>query len=156
MDGRRTAAARSGPVSTYILDASVAAKWFLPSAAETYVEQAVRILEGYASGRIQLLVPDLFWSEAGNIFWTAARLGRMSRKSAKEATASLLAQHIPTSPSFPLLQPAFDIATSFNRTVYDAVYVALAVSHNRTLLTADERLATSLSAYFPVRWLGSL
>lgn len=143
-------------MSNYILDASVAAKWFLPSAGETYVEQAVRILEEYASGRTQLIVPDLFWSEIGNIFWKAARLGRMSTKSAKEAIASLSAQEIPTAPSFPLLKAAFDIAAAFDRTVYDAVYVSLAVIRDRTLLTADERLAASLSAYFPVRWLGSL
>lgn len=143
-------------MSSYILDASVAAKWFLPAANETYVEQAIGILDGYASARIQLLVPDLFWSEIGNIFWKAARLGRMSVKSAREGIASLAAQNIPTSPSLPFLMSAFDIAAAFNRTVYDSIYVALAVTRDRTLVTADERLATSLSAYFPVRWLGSL
>ncbi len=143
-------------MSNYILDASVAAKWFLPAVNETCVAQSVDILDGYSAGRIQLLVPDLFWSEIGNIFWKAARLGRMPLKSAKDAVSSLTERDIPTAPSMPLIKAAFDIASTFNRTVYDAVYVALAVTRNRLLITADERLATSLSAYFPVRWLGSL
>jgi predicted nucleic acid-binding protein len=48
------------------------------------------------------------------------------------------------------------IARAFDRTVYEAVYVALAVVSNAPLLTADERLANALAARFPVRWLGGL
>ena len=49
-------------MSAYVLDASVAAKWFLPREHETLVDESVRILDDYAAGRIQLLVPDLFWA----------------------------------------------------------------------------------------------
>jgi hypothetical protein len=47
-------------VNKYVLDASVAAKWFLPGAQEALVPEARRILENYAAGSIGLLVPDLF------------------------------------------------------------------------------------------------
>jgi predicted nucleic acid-binding protein len=120
-------------VKLYVPDASVAAKWFLPETQEGLVPEARRILEGYAEGSIGLLVPDLFWVEIGSICWKAVRIGRMSRSSAEEA-----------------------IASDFKRTVYDAIYVALAIATNRILITADERLANALAGYFPVRWLGSL
>ena len=42
-------------MNAYVLDASVAAKWFLPPAGETYVEEALEVLAGYAAGRIALL-----------------------------------------------------------------------------------------------------
>jgi predicted nucleic acid-binding protein len=54
-------------------------------------------------------------------------------ESAEEAIGSLLDLRIPTSPSSPLLPDAFSIAVNFQRSVYDAVYVALAVTSNRLL-----------------------
>ena len=143
-------------MSAYILDASVAAKWFLPPNSEPLAEESFRILDGYSQGEIQLFVPDLFWPEFGNVLWRAVRLGRISIESADEAVGSLLDLGIPTSPSGPILPEAFSIAVNFQRSVYDAVYVALAVSAKRLLITADERLANALAAHFPVRWLGSI
>jgi predicted nucleic acid-binding protein len=142
-------------VTTFVLDASVAAKWFLPS-GETLAGEAVALLKRFAGGRLGLLVPDLFWPEVGNIFWKASRGGRMSKGAAREAVASMSSCGIRTAPSQPLLGQALEIAAEFDRTVYDAIYVALAVESNHPLVTADERLANAVAAYFPVRWLGTL
>jgi predicted nucleic acid-binding protein len=143
-------------VSAYVLDASVAAKWFLPPGDETLVQESLDLLDGYGRGSVRLMVPDLFWPEFGNILWKAARLGRISIETAEDALLALTQQSLPTSPSLPLLSDAFAITTRFQCTVYDCLYVALAVSSGRPLVTADERLANSLAAHFPVRWLGSL
>jgi predicted nucleic acid-binding protein len=143
-------------VTSWVLDASVAAKWFLPPAREPLSAEALGILEGYASGQIRLMVPDLFWPEFGNILWKALRQGRISRASAEEAIAGLQARKISTAPSAPLLKEAFAIAAAFERTVYDGVYVALAMMSKAPLVTADERLANALAARLPVRWLGAL
>jgi len=143
-------------VNACVLDASVAAKWFLPSTQETLAEEASRLLERYSVGEIRFLVPDLFWPEFGNILWKAVRLGRISRGSAEEALLALEERNIPTASSCSLLKDAFAIAAAFDRTVYDGTYVALAVASDIPLVTADERLANALAAFFPVRSLGSL
>jgi predicted nucleic acid-binding protein len=65
-------------------------------------------------------------------------------------------RNLPTVPSLELLEAAFGIANAFQRTVYDSLYVALAISSKAQLLTADERLARALAATLPVKWLGSL
>ena len=143
-------------MSGYVLDASVAAKWYLPPRGETLVEESLHLLDKFTAGRAHLSVPDLFWPEMGNILWKAVRKERISRQSADEALQSMSELHIPTSPSHPLLRDAFTIATRFQCTVYDCTYVALAVASGRLLVTADERLANALAAHFPVRWLGSV
>ena len=139
----------------YVLDASVAAKWYLPR-GENLVDESVRLLNEYTSDLTRLAVPDLFWPEMGSIFWKAVRNKRMSGQSADEALQSLSELQLPTFPSYPLLRDAYRIATRFQCTVYDCTYVALAVAAKQPLVTADERLANALAAHFPIRWLGSV
>jgi predicted nucleic acid-binding protein len=143
-------------LTTYVLDASVAAKWFLPPEEETLVPEARQLLADYVAGKLNLLAPDLFWVEIGNILWKSARRGRVTPQSAADAIDALLEMNIPTIRSQPLLKDAFAIAARFDRTVYDAVYVALAFASEAPLVTADERLANALAARGPVRWLGAL
>lgn len=141
---------------SYVLDASVAAKWFLPGSQEPFAAEARMALSRFSSGECSLAVPDLFWPEIGNILRKAARLGRISPKSCEAAIEILEPLGIRTVPSRQLLRHAVAIALAFNRSVYDSTYVALAVESNVPLLTADERLANALSARFPIRWLGAL
>jgi predicted nucleic acid-binding protein len=143
-------------VSTYVLDASVAAKWFLPGDQESLKSEALTVLHEYAAGRLRLVVPDLFWPEIGNILWKASRMGRMSKSSAMQAIDILREQSIPTYSSFSLFHDAFTVATNFDRTVYDSTYIVLTVQVNAIFLTADERLANALASRFPIRWLGLL
>lgn len=143
-------------MTTYVLDASVAAKWFLPSDQEHFKAEAIGVLQKYAEDQLRLVVPDLFWPEVGNILWKASRLGRISKLLAAQAMDMLINQGLPTYPSLPVLGDAFTIATNFDRTVYDSTYLALSIQTNSEFLTADERLANALAARFPIRWLGSL
>jgi predicted nucleic acid-binding protein len=143
-------------MTRFVIDASVAAKWFLPSAGEPLAEEALRLLAGYAEGRFQFAVPDLFWAECGNILWKAVRQGRWTRSAAEEAILALQSRSFPTTSSLDLLEEAFSIAATFDRTVYDSLYVALAVRCKAELVTADARLAHALAAHLPVKWLGSV
>jgi predicted nucleic acid-binding protein len=143
-------------MKAWVLDASVAAKWFLPPEDETLVEEALGILTAFGSGSCRLMVPDLFWSEMPNIFWKASRSGRITRKIAQEATDELISLNLETRSSKTLASEAVRLALGCNRPVYDSVYVTLAVMSGRPLLTADERLVNVLGHRFPIRWLGSV
>lgn len=141
-------------MTIYVLDANVAAKWFLPANLETHAKEARNVLQDYVSGTIRLVVPDLFWPELGNVLWKAVRHGRITTRLAHDSIEDLERRAIATQPTARILANAFRIATAFDRTVYDAIYVALAVLLGAQLLTADERLANVLASRFPVRWLG--
>ncbi len=142
-------------MKTFVVDASVAAKWFLPSSGETFIGEAEELLKSYVAGELRLLVPDLFWAELANIFWKAVRQGRWTRAAAENAMHTARNRTIPTIPALKLLEDAFDIALTFDRSVYDCLYVSLAVVSKCELVTADERLANALAAHLPVKWLAS-
>jgi predicted nucleic acid-binding protein len=142
-------------LTTFVLDAGVAAKWFLPAPAEDLVPEAFQLLRQYELGELDFVVPDLFWAEFGNLAWNAARRGRWPTTDAMTAVREILSRQFLTFSSRELLNPAFEIAGRFDRTVYDSLYVALAVELHTDLITADERLVNALAARFPVKWLGS-
>jgi predicted nucleic acid-binding protein len=141
-------------VTTLVVDASVAAKWYLPSSGEPHAAEAVELLKGYGSGQLQFLVPDFFWAEIGNIFWKAVRQGRWSQTAGEGALREIHQRRIPTVTTLTLLDDAFSIATTFDRSVYDSLYVALALASKCQFVTADERLANAVAAHLPVKWLG--
>lgn len=143
-------------MSLVVVDASVAAKWFLPAKGETLIEEAFRLLRQYTKGEVRLVVPDLFWAELGNLLWRAMRQGRCMKATAESALASLKDRKLPTASTLALLDLALGIATAFDRTVYDSLYVALALHSKAQLVTADERLANALAAQLPVKWLGAI
>jgi predicted nucleic acid-binding protein len=143
-------------VSVVVVDASVAAKWMLPSSKEPLASEALTLLSRYVKGEIRFIVPDLFWAECGSILWKAVRQGRLTKYAAGTALESLRDRNFPAVSSWSLLDAAFEIASIFDRTVYDSLYVALAVNSNGEFVTADERLANALAARFPVKWLGAV
>jgi predicted nucleic acid-binding protein len=141
-------------VSLIVVDASVAVKWFLPEEGETLVSQAVALLDAYDDDQARFVVPDLFYVETASAIWKAVRAGRVSRAFGDQSLVLLMQREFPTVPTLKLLDRAFQIAADYGRTVYDSLYVALAVHTCAQLITADERLANALAARFPVKWLG--
>jgi predicted nucleic acid-binding protein len=142
-------------VTSFVLDASVAAKWMLPAKNEPLRAEAYKILVGYAASEFELLVPDVFWAECGNILWKAVRQVRLSRADAEVALSSMLRRDFHTFPSANLLPEALPIAFTYGQAVYDCLYVALAVQSEAQLITADQQLANALAARLPVKWLGA-
>jgi predicted nucleic acid-binding protein len=139
-----------------VLDASVAAKWFLPSAGEGLVDEAFDLLRRHVEGEIDFIAPDLFWAEFGNVMWKAVRQGRWSGTAAAKALQRMQKQRLATVPAENLVEDALAITLASSRTVYDSLYIALAVQRGAELVTADERLANAVAARLPVRWLGGI
>jgi predicted nucleic acid-binding protein len=142
-------------MNRFILDASVAFKWVV-SEGEGLREEALELLDRYAKGRVRFVVPDLFWAEIGNILWKAVRQRRLSLRLAEEAIVDLRGHGFPTVGCHELLSEALVMADAFDRSVYDCLYIALAVKTKAHFVTADERLANAVAARLPVKWLGAL
>jgi predicted nucleic acid-binding protein len=120
-----------------VVDASVVAKWFLP---EPDAAAALRLLDG----RHPLAAPDLIRSEVGNVVWKLHARGVLNTDEARDVVEHFLSMPLEIHDSMYLLAPALEIAIATNRTVYDSLYLALAVELGGTVVTADERWVNAL------------
>ena len=142
-------------MSTLVLDASVALKWAIPSANETLMAESLQLLKRYAAGEINFIVPDIFWAEIGNVLWKGVRQRRWPQAIAEKAALAIRERNFFTVSSLELSPEALKIAFFHDRSLYDCLYVALAIQFKTEMITADERLANALSSRLPVKWLGA-
>lgn len=126
------------PPGKMVIDASVAVKWYLP---EVDSERAAAILERGDP----LVAPDLLVAEFGNVLWKKVRGGELNRTEAEEIVeAFTTSQPVAVQATGPFLRAALDIATGWQITAYDALYLALALAESCPLVTADQRLGQRL------------
>ena len=71
-----------------VVDASVAAKW-LVWAGEPWEAEALDLVDQRNRGQLEFVVPDLFWSEVGNILWKASQRGRCTEAMARDSIREL-------------------------------------------------------------------
>ena len=138
-----------------VLDAGVAIKWAMPSAREPLTNESLQLLKRYVDAEVEFIVPDVFWAEVGNVLWKGTRQRRWRQADAEAVAADMRARDFATVSSLILMPEALRIAFAYDRSIYDSLYVALAVQSKTELITADERLANALAAHLPVKWLGA-
>ena len=124
-------------MTRYVVDASVAIQWFVE---EVHAEAARRLL----ADEVELLAPDLFWPECGNILWKKVRRGELTAEEARLIRDGLSQQPLNIFPSDLIIEPALEIALDTGRTVYDSCYLALALLTRCWLVTADQHLFNAL------------
>lgn len=128
---------------TAVVDASVVVKWFVP---EVYGEAALHVLESEK----ELFAPDHLFAETTNAIRKRVRQREFSAADGRELISRIDAEVTITLVSCRgLADYAFEIAMTYGRSIYDALYVALAVKRETVLITADDRLYESL-VQFPV------
>ncbi|MFN3167219.1 MAG: type II toxin-antitoxin system VapC family toxin [Phycisphaeraceae bacterium] len=125
-------------MSAVVLDASVLIKLYINEDGSRRAVNAVKKAE-------QLLAPDLIWSEAGNILWKYVRREELHCDAAESMLQDMLQLPMLITASADLVGLALELAVQANRSVYDCLYLALAVKANAVMLTADQRLANALA-----------
>ena len=121
-----------------VVDASVAVKWFV---MEPLRAEAKRLVER----RDTLYAPDLLFAEVTNAAWKMVRRNEIDRD---QAFAMVAAVGDPISRVFPssrLRDRALQIALALGHPVYDCLYLACAELAGAVLVTADERLCTTVA-----------
>ena len=120
-------------MSTVVIDASVAVKWFLP---EPHADAARRLL----NRKRTFLAPDLIWAEVGNVLWKRVQRAELAHELAEQILRDFKRFPFQTYAAKALLEPAWALAAQWRISVYDGLYLALAISRNLKLVTANQHL----------------
>lgn len=133
-------------MSVIILDSCVVAKLLL---VEADSHKAQELLLHASAGSHALKVLDLAFAEVGNAIWKRLRQRMITQQEAEALITSLRTLPVDVEPAAQYIEAAFDIARRYDRSVYDALFVALA--HDRTAMgiTSDEPLFRAVQNDYP-------
>lgn len=124
-------------MKAYVVDAGVAVKWFLP---EVHWEAAWHLLDSSTA----LHVPTFFELEFGNIVCKKVRRMELSQQDANLMFEQLGRVTIKRHPDTTLVRAALDLAHHLRQSLYDCLYLALALHLKIQLVTADRRFHRAL------------
>ncbi len=126
-------------MSVLVVDASVAAKWYLK---EEHTELALRLLDGSQ----RLHAPDFVLLEMDNILCKHIRRGSVTPSDADDIRSALRRCEIRCMPFDLLRDRAYELAVETRTSVYDCLYAALAEALGARMVTADRRFFERMSA----------
>lgn len=129
-----------------VIDTSVAIKWFF---LESLSAEARRILDAYEIGSVRFLAPDLLNAEFGNILWKKHLFQGLAANDADDILIKFRHLRFTFISTEELLPDAYQIAVTHKHTVYDSLFLALAVREGCQIVTADEKLVRTLRQSFP-------
>ena len=135
-----------------IVDASIILRAFFPDEAQP---EAQALLRDHVSGRVQLTAPTLLVYEMTNAVLQAVRRERVTSEDAEAILVAVEGLNIETE-SVPW-QQMLPLARRFDRSAYDAAYLALAEARGESLITGDEKLYNAVHNHLDwVQWIGDL
>jgi predicted nucleic acid-binding protein len=121
-----------------VVDTSALIRLFIPDGpmAEGFDD----FLRGVERGINTAIAPELLLAEAANVINKKQISGELSGEESLRLLADLLSVPIRLFSHRPLLLPAFELASQYQLTVYDTLYLALAKEHGAVIFTADSKL----------------
>ncbi len=119
-----------------VVDTSVAAKWVVN---EPDGNRAAILLDYDA-----LYAPSHWQAEAVSVLSSKVIRGELTPEAAQPRLAALMRATVIETATATLIPDAFNLAVTYSVTVYDALYVALAIKKGVPLVTADEKLIRRL------------
>jgi predicted nucleic acid-binding protein len=126
-----------------VVDASVAAKWFLQ---EPHTTEALNILKRVLADELSLIAPDHIYAELGNVLWKRTTAGTVPITDAQAFIADFLKIDMTLVSTADLLLDAYSLAIVHQRSMYDSLYLALSQREQCELVTADAKLVNAVSS----------
>ena len=127
-------------MSAFVVDASVVMKWFVPEVHTEAAQRLLRLSHEY-------FAPDLLFAETANTVWKKIRRGELSVERGQQLVEDLVRVAVEAIPCGVLAEDAHALANVTGRTVYDSMYLALAIRLETRMITADERLVAALATF---------
>ena len=125
-----------------VIDASVALKWVIPEADS---DAATALFDE------ELIAPSLWLAESASALWRHVRLQQMTPDQALGRLAELARAPVASLPIAAHIAAALQLAIELRHPIYDCLYLAVALSHDTLVVTADRRFAAATLSAYPGR-----
>jgi len=136
-----------------VLDASVILKWYLFD--ETYGQKALYLLHKFITKELTILSPSLLEYEVINGLIIAQKRGRIKEEKILIAIEGFFDLQIDLKDLSHFYQRSLKYCRVYNRSLYDASYLALAETEGIPLITAHEGLYHAVKKGLKwVKWIG--
>ncbi|HEY5341046.1 MAG TPA: type II toxin-antitoxin system VapC family toxin [Candidatus Aquilonibacter sp.] len=124
-----------------VVDTSVVLSWTFADESDAFAaESATRVMHAGA------VVPCTFPAEVANGLFYAFKRGRISERDVTDALHRIAALPIRVDSPRLELDEEVRLAQAHDLTIYDAMYIALALRHRMALLTRDKALIRAAGA----------
>ena len=131
-------------MTRFVLDNSVAMRWFIPSLKQPDQQYAEHVLR--SMNESDALVPELWYLEASNVLLGAERNGEITIAQTEAFTSQL--ENLPITVDSSTWRQSFArtmvLASSYGLSSYDAAYLELAVRESLTLASLDRTLVKAV------------
>ena len=135
----------------WVLDASVALKWFFADRAdEPLIPPAISLLQRFQADGDRFLCPPHFMAEM------AAVLARESPDTANDSVNDLLTMTWETMADEAVYRRAIVLAETLDHHLFDTLYHAVGLVHGATLVTDDAKYFKKAKALGAIVWLGDI
>jgi len=128
--------------SPVVVDTSIAVKWYLP---EKGSEEAARLRMAWETAGSPIIMPELVRAEFANAIWSHGKLRPEEKKEIVSRFLDMPFEILPVGTE--LVEKALDLALKLDATVYDCIYLALAILAGSRLITADAQFAKKAEGY---------
>jgi len=135
-----------------IVDASVAAKWFLKDKSEADVELAESLLLAFLAGEVELYAPQIFPYEVCGLLARACGGGtpRLAKDKSIQCAQEFFRLPIEIDEgSEEEKLGALEMAIDFSKQYYDMTYIWLSEKLNCRWCTADDKVQEAVTSSFP-------
>lgn len=127
----------------YVVDANVLLKSSLP---EVDSARARDLVQRIASGEIAAVAPQILVAEIGHTLRREVLRKRLSKDDADQIWRDLNTVPVQLFSLRDLADSAWDLALQNMARFYDALYVALAVREDLSVITADDRMVNAFAS----------
>ena len=135
----------------WVLDASVALKWFFADRDnEPLVAPAIALLQRFQTGGDRFLCPPHFIAEMASV------LARESPDTANDSVNDLLTMTWETTADELIYRRAIALANTLDHHLFDTLYHAVALVHGATLVTADAKYFKKATKVGAMVWLADV
>ncbi len=121
-----------------VIDTSALIRLFVPDGP--IPDGLEEFFQGVERGRNIAIAPELIMVESANVINKKRSIGEISEEESRQLLLDILSMPIRLFPHRPLIQPSFELAVEYELTVYDALFLALAIEQGAIVFSSDETI----------------